>query len=276
MRKNKIKQTILLITFGVFALVQVFPLYWLLTYSLKTNAEILGDNILGLPFVPQVSNYVRVVTESSIPRYFINSVIYAIIVVAAVALLSSMAGYALSKMKWKHNGFGLMYIAIGIMIPASAKLLPIFQVLDKIGIKGSPAGLVLVYIAAQLPVATMIVYGFGRGIPDEIQESAFLDGCNLYKMFFRVVLPLLKTPIVTAAVFTFLHVWNEFMFAITLLDDNANYTLPVGIMSFSGENQQNLGLIGAGLVIATIPSLLFYFIFSRQIQSGITDGAVKG
>ncbi len=261
---------------SIFAFIQLVPLYWLLTYSLKTNSEILGENVLGLPWVWQWDNYTRALGSSGIMGYFLNSVIYSSITVVLVGILSAMAGYAITRMIWKLNQVTFLVFSVGIMIPTHAALLPLFQVLDKVGLKGGYIGLLLPYIAFALPMSVMILSSFYRSIPKDIEEAACIDGCGIYKTFFLIIFPIVKPALATASIFTFLGTWNELLFANTLLDNDAYKTLPVGILSFSGVYMTELGLIGAGLVIATIPTLIIYFLLSNTVQDSLVAGAVKG
>lgn len=274
--KRKIPKILLLAFLILFACIQLYPLVWLLLYSLKSNAEILGDNIVGLPQRWQWENYQRALTASEIPRYFMNSVIFSLVTVMVVGLLSAMAAYGIARMRWKLSGLTLTVFSIGIMIPAHAALLPLFQVLNTLELKGGYLGLALPYIAFALPMSVMVLTGFYRSIPHELEESAYIDGCGVYKTFLYIIFPIIKPALATASIFTFLNTWNELLFATTLLDNNLYYTLPVGISAFSGVYTTKLGMVGAGLVVATLPSIIIYTLLSNKIQESLVSGAVKG
>lgn len=267
---------ILFILLLIIAIIQLFPLYWLLTFSLKTNAEIFGDNVLGLPKMWRWSNFAQVLTNSSIVRYFLNSVFYSAVTLIVVGLLSSMAAFALTRMTWKLNKFVYTLFTLGIMIPVHAALLPLFQLIDKLGLKGGYLGLLIPYITFGIPMSIMIISGFFRSIPKEMEEAACIDGCGVYRIFFQIMLPMVKSSLATASIFTFLGTWNELLFANTMVDSNLFRTLPVGIMSFAGQYSTDWGLIGAGMVVATIPTILIYTLLSKQVQASLVAGAVKG
>lgn len=275
-KTKQVKKTVKFIILTLIAVIQLFPLYWLLTYSLKTNAEILGDNILGFPWNWQWGNYRRIFASGEVIRYFFNSVFFTGVTIVVVGVFTAMAAYAIIRMKWKMNAAILMLFTIGIMIPTHAALLPLFQFLDKMGIKGGYLGLLLPYIAFGIPMSVMILCGFYRSIPKEMEEAAFIDGCGIMQMFFRIILPIIKPALATASIFTFMGTWNELLFATTFLDDDAFRTLPVGIMAFSGVYNTDLGLIGAGLVVATVPTMIIYALFSNKVQESLVAGAVKG
>lgn len=275
-RLNKVKKGILMFILILIALTQLFPLYWLITFSLKSNIEIFGDNIVGLPRHWIWSNYKTALTDGGILRYFLNSVVYSGVTVVLSGLLSAMAGYAIARMKWKLKGVAYTIFALGIMIPTQAALLPLFQLLDRLGLKGGYMGLLIPYISFAIPMSTMILVGFYKGIPKEIEEAAYIDGSGVIRSFISIILPIIKPALATASIFTFLSTWNELMFANTLVDSSAYRTLPVGIMSFSGQYSTNWGLIGAAMVIATLPTIIIYFLLSNQVQESFVAGAIKG
>lgn len=258
------------------ALTQLFPLYWLITYSLKSNGEIFGDNIIGLPRVWKWENYVSAFTSTNLLRYFLNSVFYSAATVVVGGILAAMAAYAMTRMKWKLKEKTYRFFMVGIMIPAQAALLPLFQILDKTGLKGGYLGLLVPYIAGSLPMSIMILSGFYRGIPREIEEAACIDGCGIFRCFVMIILPMIKPALATASIFSFLGTWNELMLANTFVDSDIYRTLPVGIMSFAGQYSTDWGLIGAGMVIATLPTIAIYALLSNQVQQSLVAGAVKG
>ena len=276
MNKKKLKSipkfTILLLI----AITQIFPLYWLITFSLKSNTEIFGENVIGLPKVWRWGNYVTALSSSNLIRYFLNSVLYTVVTVAVAGVIAAMAAYAVSRMIWKMRNIVYGLFMIGIMIPAQAALLPLFQILDKLGLKGGYLGLMIPYIAGALPMSIMILVGFYRGIPREMEEAAYIDGCGIFKCFVQIILPMVKPAIATASIFTFLGTWNELMLANTFVDSDNYRTLPVGIMSLAGQYSTEWGLIGAGMVIATLPTIIIYFFLSKQVQESLVVGAVKG
>ncbi|MDF2614557.1 MAG: binding-protein-dependent transport system inner rane component [Clostridia bacterium] len=275
-QKVNVKKGILTSILSLIALTQLFPLYWLLMFSLKDNVEISGANILGFPRVWRWEHYVRALTDSDIPRYFINSVIYSSVTVILSGLLAAMAGYGITRMKWKLKGAVFGIFVLGIMVPTHAALLPLFQVLDFLGLKGGYLGLVLPYIAFAIPMSVMILSSFYTAIPREIEEAAYIDGCGIMKTFVAIILPIVKPAIATSSIFAFLGTWNELLFANTLIDNGLYKTLTVGIMSFAGQYSTEWGLIGAGMVIATVPTIIIYFMLSNQVQQSIIAGAIKG
>lgn len=276
MTKKKFFHGVRTVILIIIAAAQLFPLYWLFTYSLKGNVEIFSDNIIGLPKVWRWENYTTAFTQTNLVKYFLNSVFYSFFTVVIAGFISAMAAYAIARMEWKlkHVIFGVF--ALGIMIPAQAALLPLFQILDKTGLKGGYLGLLIPYITGALPMSIMILTGFYRSIPREIEEAACIDGCGIFRCFISIILPIIKSALATASIFTFINTWNELMLANTFVDSEKYRTLPVGIMSFAGQYSTDWGLIGAGMVIATLPTIVIYFMLSNQVQESLVAGAVKG
>ena len=273
----KIKKTLIYLFLAVFTFIQIFPFYWLVTFSFKSNTEIFdSNNLVGLPKVWHLENFSKALMGGEILRYLLNSVFYAAVTVVVSTLLASMVAYAINRMYWKAKGIVAAIFSLGIMIPVQATLLPLFQGLDRLGIRGGYLGLMLPYITFAMPMTVMILGGLFKALPREIEEAACIDGCNIFNMFFRIIFPMIRPGIATSCIFAFLNTWNELLFANTFVDDAKYKTLPVGIMSFVGEHSTNWGIIGAGMVIATLPTVLIYLLLSKQVQESFTVGAVKG
>lgn len=274
-KRNLGKIAIYAILIG-FAIVQIFPLYWLILFSFKTNEEIFGGNIIGLPHSWNLSNYSTAMVSGDVVTYFINSIVVTFTTVGLTLLLAAMAGYAISRLKWALSKLVLTIFLLGIMIPVHAALLPLFLVLRNVGLLNSYLALILPYTAFNLPIAIFIFTGFYQTIPREMEESACIDGCSIYRSFFSIILPLVRPAIMTVAIFTFLSAWNELMFAVVFISNKAYMTLPVGIMSLAGKYRTEWGQIGAALVVSVLPSIILYFILSKQVQESFRAGAVKG
>lgn len=260
----------------IWAIVQLYPLFWLFLFSVKNNTEIFGGNILGFPRIWQWSNYTVALSSGNVGRYFINSTIVTVLTIVISSILVATSAYAIVRMKWKYSKLVLTIFLTGMMVPIHATLLPLFIILKNLNLLNTYASLVIPYVAFAIPMGIFILTGFLYTIPRELEESAFLDGCSIYKSFYYIILPLIRPALATIAIFTYLSTWNELMFANTFINDDAIKTLTVGIMSLSGQYQTDWGPIGAGLVIATIPTILIYVLLSEQVQKSLVVGAVKG
>ncbi|MFR3729960.1 carbohydrate ABC transporter permease [Lacrimispora sp.] len=276
MKKIKKYKCILHIFLIAFAMIQLYPLVFLFFFSLKDNKEIYGGNIMGFPEKYHWSNYANALFHANVGRYLLNSIFVTVIVIIVSGILACMVSYAIARMTLKINYFIKTFFSLGLMIPLHAVLLPVFIMLKKLKMLDSYQALIVPYIAFAMPMAIFFMIGFFQTIPKEMEESAYLDGCGIYQTFFRIMLPLVKPAISTISIFTFLSTWNEMMFAITFTNSDKYRTLTVGIMQMVGKYTTDWGTMGAGLVIATAPTIVFYLIFSKQIQSGMVSGAVKG
>lgn len=271
LRKSSKAEQLLLI---LVTLIQLFPLYWMLTFSLKGNREIFGGNVAGLPKEWRFDNYTSVLQETDILLYFWNSVIVTGLTILFTLLFSAMVTYAIVRMKWKLSKLVYMIFLIGMMLPVHAVLLPLF--LNLTPILNSYASLILPYTAFAMPLGILICVGALESLPKELEEAAFIDGASIYHIFFRIIFPLLSPSLATVAILTFLSSWNELMLAVTFISDNAYKTITTGIMEMVGKYTTQWGLIGAGLVISTIPTLLVYICLSQNVQKSLAAGAVKG
>lgn len=260
----------------LFAMTQIFPLVWLALISFKDNSEIFAGNILGLPEEWLWSNYTYALGTGNVAVYFLNSLFVTVATIIFSGVLSSMVSYALVRFRLKYRKAVLVLFLLGMMIPLHAVLLPLFLVYKNSGLLNTRLSLILAYTGFSLSLNIYILVGFIQGIPIDIEESAFLDGYSVYRVFMRIVLPLLLPALATIAIFTYLLSWNELMFAITFISEKDLKTLTVGIMSMVGQYVTSWGQIGAGLMISSLPTLILYIIMSRRIQDTFVAGAVKG
>lgn len=258
-----------------FAFYTLFPLLWLLITALKTNREYIASPFT-LPAVPQISNFINAWGSANLGRMIFNSIIVSFAATILNALVASMASYALSRYKFKAGEWIYALIAAGIMVPLNAMMVPYFTIFSKAGLVDSLAALIILYAAINLPISTVIIRGFMDDFPKEVEEAAWIDGCGFYGRFFRMVLPLSKTGIVTAATFTFLTCWNEFVYANLLTSSPETKTIQIGIRYFTNQFSTDYVSMYAAIVIAIIPSIVIYMIFQEQIIAGLTAGAVKG
>lgn len=270
-RKNKPITSIMLF---LVAVIQLFPLYWMITFSLKGNQEIYGGNILGLPQEWRWENYVTVFTKTHVLRYMLNSVIVTTLTIVFTLLLSSMATYAIVRLKWRLSKAVNMIFLMGMMLSMHAVLLPLFINLKPI--LGTYWSLVLPYVAFNLPLAILIMVGTLEELPKELEEAAFIDGASIYRIFYTIILPLLAPILSTVAILNFISAWNEMMLAVTFVNDTNTKTITVGVMELVGEYSTDWGPIGAGLVVATVPIFIIYILLSDNVQKSLAIGAVKG
>lgn len=271
---QRMGEWLLLLLLALVAVIQIYPLIWMVLFSFKSNTEIFGGNIIGLPTKWLWSNYRTALDAAKGGVYFFNSVkvsAFTIILSVAAAL---MAAYAIGRMDWKLKRPTLNYFMLGMMIPAQATLLSVYLIALRLRLINTH--LILIYTVFVLPTSIYIFVSFLQGIPHEMEESAFMDGASVYKAFAQIIIPLIAPAVGTVIILNFLGAWNEFLFSFIFVDKETLRTIPVGLQALNGRYFTNWGPIGAGMVMATLPTIGVYLIFSRQIQKGMIAGAVKG
>ena len=263
------------------SLVSIFPFIWLTSTSLKG----LNEDIFAYPprFIPMDftwQNYIDVWGKVDFMGYFWNSVIVAALTVILNLVLSSLAAYPLARMNFRGKKFVFFSILATIMIPFQAIMLPVYIITLKLHLIDS-VNRVMGYIGLVMPFA---VSAFGiflmrqafLKVPKEVEEAAIVDGCNVFQMFYKVVIPMVKPTLAVLAVFTFIGSWGEFLWPSIMLTRDSMYTLPVGINNLQGMFSSNWRFIAAGSIISTIPIIIFFLAMQRFFISGENDGAVKG
>lgn len=263
---------VLIIFFAVYTL---FPLLWLFITSLKTNAEYF-DNPFSLPAVPQWQNYVNAFQQANLGRMISNSVIVAVTATVINVLIAAMLSYCLSRFKFKGREVIFTLFSVGVLVPLNALMVPYFSIFSKMGLVDSLGALIILYAAIGLPISTFIIRGFMASFPAEIEEAAYIDGSGFYGRFFKMILPLTKTGLVTAATFEFITCWNEFVYANLLTSSPVTKTIQIGIRYFTNQFTTDYVSMYAAIIISIAPSIIGYMLFQKQVISGLTSGAVKG
>lgn len=275
-KTRKGKEFWVYLLFGLWALINLFPVYWMFTFSLKNNDEIFGKNVAGLPTEWLWSNYEKALSVGNIGKYFVNSIIVAVVTIAIVMLVSLMATFALTRFVWKGRKQMNKFFMLGLTIPIHASIVPIYVTLSRMHMLNTYMALIVPYAAFSLAMGILICTGFMQELPMDLDESACIDGCGTWGIFFRIIVPLMKPAVATVSIYTFLQCWNELMFANIFVSDSAHKTLPVGVQALSGQYMTDWGPVGAALVLATFPTLIFYAFFSKKIQESFIAGAIKG
>ena len=273
--KDKVFLVLKYICLILFTILCLYPLIWLFLSSFKTNTELYA-NPWGLPENFQLTNYIQAIQEGHILQYFGNSVIIAVSAVVVAVLLSSMVSYAITRMYWSLSKITLSVFLLGMMIPVYAMVVPLFSMFNKLGILNTHFAVILPLIGIAFPMEIFIMTGFMGSLPMEMEEAAVMDGCNIYQIFFKIIMPISKSSIVTVAVVTFINIWNDLLLPQIFLTDSAKMTLPVGLTEFQGQYATNYVVEIAAVIITIIPSILVYIWLHRHIMEGMVAGAVKG
>lgn len=258
------------------AAVQIFPLIWMIDFSLATSNEMFTSGLLILPKKIQWDNYVKAFIDGHFLLYLKNSVLINGLAVLLVVLFSVMAAYACKRMYWRLNGFVKTLLLLGMMIPIHATLLPNYKIYHAIGLTDTIWALLIPYVAFSLPQALFLMTGFIEALPMELEEAAVMDGCGIYRIVFQIITPLLKSSIATVAIMTFLNNWNEFIMASTYLSSPKWKTLPFSVLEFTGQYSSNYAVQFAVMALTAAPAVIVYIILNKHITKGVAMGAVKG
>ncbi|CAM4479998.1 raffinose/stachyose/melibiose transport system permease protein [Paenibacillus endophyticus] len=273
---SKLGYALLYAVLAAVAALQLFPLVWLLFFSLKNNQEVFNLPPLSLPMNPRWENYAKVWSAGNIDVYFLNSVWITITATLLTVILGSLVTFAVTRMKWKGSSFVLGLFMVAMMIPVHSTLIPLFSLFSKVGLTDHPLSLILSYIAFNMPITIMILLGFYYALPKEVEEAAIIDGCSVNRMFVQIVFPMTSSVIATTAIINMIYNWNEFIFVNTFISSDAYKTLTVGVQNFIGQYTTDWGAIGATLMISILPILIMFLFLSNRIVEGIAAGSVKG
>ena len=276
MGSKRIIKTIITIILIIVAVGQLFPLVWLFDFSIAKSGDLFGSNMLIIPKPPQWNNYVIAWTQGRIPRYLLNSVIVNVVSIGLTTIFAVTMAYAFTRMKWKLSSFFFGLVTIGIMIPIHATLLPNYVLFNFCKITDTYFGLIIPYVAFSLPMATFIMTGFMHSVPASLEESAILDGCNLWQLIVRIIFPIVRPAIVTVVIMTYISTWNEFIMAATFISNENLRTLPYAVYNFAGQYSSDYAKQFAVMMLVALPSLLIYAFLSDKITAGVTEGALKG
>ncbi|MBR5116729.1 MAG: carbohydrate ABC transporter permease [Lachnospiraceae bacterium] len=275
-KTNPAAKVIVAIVLIVWTVINLFPIYFMFTFSLKSNEEIFGKNVAGLPREWLWSNYSQAMGTGNMGQYFVNSIIVTAASIAISLAAAMMATYAITRIKWRLSKLTNAFFMLGLTIPIQASIVPVYVVLSRLHWLNRYSTLIIPYSAFSLSMAILICTGFMVEIPYDLDEAARIDGCGLWRTFYQIIIPLMKPAYATIGIYSFLQCWNEFMFANVFISDSEHRTLPVGIQQLSGSYTTDWGPIGAALVIATFPTLIVYVALCKRIQESFIAGAVKG
>jgi len=274
-QKKIFNKTALYVILALLALVWIVPVFTLVVTALKSKQDFYsGIGLFQLPENIAWGNFINAFTKGRLFTYMKNDLIVSGFKVPLGILVEALAAYALTRLNIKHKTGIFIFFLIGMMLPMQAALVPINIIYSKLNLLNTYFGLFYVYIGFGISFGILILRGFMKGIPKDIDEAAYLDGCNKWQMFLHVILPIVKPAIATLFITDFLSTWNEYLLASVIINDNAMKTVPVGLMTFVGEHGTDYGYLCAGVLIAIIPVMIVYLFFQRYFVEGMA-GAVK-
>lgn len=283
MKKIKMKPSafvgrgVLKIFLWIYAAIVIFPMIWCIMSSLKTTKEFYAD-VWALPEKLCFENFKTAWETANIGINILNSVIVVAASVVLAMILSAMVSYVVTRYKFPGSNYIKIAFILGTFVPLMLGTIPEFLILQKLHLYDTRIGLILVYTAYSMPLSVMIMTSIFETLPGSYAEAAMIDGCNHFQVFFKIMLPLSKSGLVTISIFNFLWTWNDYLYAMTFLPSVEKRTLPVGMVMLQSTAmyKTDWGALFAGLVIIMIPSVIIYAFFNKQLQSGLNAGGIKG
>ncbi len=259
-----------------YTLIALYPVFLIVINAFKSRKGIFREP-MALPTSKTFSleGFAKVLDKADFGTYFFNSISVTIVTIVVVLVLAAMAAWALSEYKFPGNTALAIYLAIGIMVPIRLGTVSILNLMVDLGLVNTLTALVLVYVAQGLPLAIFILTEFMHQIPKDLKEAARCDGVGEFKIFFAIILPLVRPAVATVAVFTMIPIWNDLWFPLILAPGDGKQTITLGVQQFIGQYVTDWNAVLASLSLAIIPILILYLIFSRQLIRGLTSGAVK-
>ncbi|GAA4897958.1 N-acetylglucosamine transport system permease protein [Stackebrandtia albiflava] len=261
----------------LWAAMVILPVVWIIVNSFRPSGEIKSDPF-GLPSELKWSNFSGAWVEANLGQYFVNTVVVLLMSVTGTMLLGAMAAYVLARYTFFGNRAIFLGFVAGMMFPVFLALFPLYKTMDNVGLKDTHFGLALVYIAYSMPFTVFFLTAFFRSLPTGVAEAAMIDGAGHYRLFFRVMLPMAKPGLISITIFNVIGQWNQFILPLVLMGRNPDgQVLSVGLSELVSEagKQVDTGVLFAGMALAMLPVLIAYILFQRQIQAGMTAGALK-
>jgi len=260
----------------VLLIISVVPFLWMAVSSLKSLRQLYSVPPQWLPDPATFSNYSKVLFESNIPRYFLNSTIISVGSTALALCFAIFAAYGFARFNFKGKVWAQSFVLVGQMLPTATIIVPLYFVLSYFKLINTYLGLILVYLVLTLPLSVWMLTGYFKSIPRELEEAAIIDGASRLSILFKINLPLIVPGIVAVVLYSFVATWNEFVFALAFATDRSMKTLPIGLAEFSSEVDTDWGAIMAASFIMTVPIALIFLALQRLFVGGVMSGATKG
>jgi len=258
----------------IYTMLVLVPFLMMISNSFKSMRDIYLKPF-SLPTDPSFRNIIDAWNQAGIGRGYLNSLIIAGSAVVGIVIISSFFAYAISKYEFRGRRFLFMYSMLGLAFPARLAIIPIYLLLRNINLTNSRLGLIIIYIAVNIPFSVFLLKNFIDGVPNELSEAARIDGANPLQIYRHVVIPLIKPAISIVSIVSFVNVWNDFFFPLIFINDRSKATITLAVSIFFGEYANRWNLLFTSLTLAIAPTIILFLIFSRQFIAGMTQGAIK-
>lgn len=262
------------VTAFMLALLCLYPIGLMIISSFKDNEEIFKAPF-SLPASLRLDAYARLLEQIPFGQYFVNSLIVSGVSVLFVVLTASMASFYIARFSFKWNGALFLFFLMGMMIPIKIGIVPLFILMQKLGLINSLWSLIFMYTATGIPLSVLILTSFFKTLPRELEEAGRIDGCTHWQILWHVLLPLMRPVLGTVMIVNVIQSWNDFFFPLIFIQDEQQKTIPIGMLSLFGEYSTNWSMLFAGLTLSSLPMILAFLFASRQFIEGLTQGAVK-
>lgn len=274
--KKKINKIIihLVLIFG--SIIMALPFLYMVSTAFKKNIYVFEYPPKLIPQNPTLTNFIEAWTSNNFGIYFSNSVFVAVSTMLLGLFAASMMAFGFARFKFPGKEIYFILLIGTMMIPAMVFIIPQFVLIQKLGLYDSRIGLILIYTAVGIPFNTFLLRGFFENIPRGIEDAARIDGANLWQLYYKIMLPMVKPGLATVAIFSFLGGWDEFLLALTFIDTPVKRTLPIAIMLFQGQHATNWSLVFAASLFAIIPVIIIFISFQKYFVKGLSSGAIKG
>jgi raffinose/stachyose/melibiose transport system permease protein len=256
-------------------LIVIVPIVMIVFGALKTRGEFMTRPYTP-PIPPNWGNYAKVLSMPIFWSMLRNSLLVMLAATAGVVIICSMTAFVFSRMKFRGQNLLFNFFTLGLMFPITIAILPVYLIVRQIGLTNNLWGVILVQTSFQLSICIAILRSFFKSVPYELQDAAYIDGCNAFGFFWRILLPLSRPALGAVASITMVTSWNDLLVPLVLIDKEKLWTLPLGTMQFQGQYGMDLALIAAFVTLSAVPAVIFYLFAERQIISGLTAGALKG
>ena len=273
-RKKRTIKAVQALGIGLLCILFLFPVLWIISVSVRSDKAIFETALLVKEY--HFENYITAWNTFRFSSLFINSILITVISIAVTVCFSSLAGYAFAKLKYKGSDGVYLILLTGVMIPQAGILIPFFYLMKTMGLYNTHWAVIISCVAFGIPLGVMLFRGFFASLPNEILESARVDGCQEGGIFLRICLPLCKPALATTVIMLFVTNWNDYLMPLVLLRSEEKFTLPLGMARYIGQWDSPWNIIAAGVIVCALPITIVYLAFQGQFVKGLTAGAVKG